>query len=85
MFKFVVQFVELLKSCVLEKSFKTMHNSVKCCSLYFSYDQSAAIGSFRRCLEIRETHLDKDSTLIADALFELGMHACLAMFVIFGA
>ena len=41
--------------------------------LFYRYDRSSAGNAFRRCLEIREFHLEKDHIQIADVLFELGM------------
>ena len=38
----------------------------------FRFDKRAASDSFRRCLEIREFHLDKDHIQVAECLFELG-------------
>ena len=40
--------------------------------LIFSYDKMAAEDAFRRVLDIREHHLDKDHLLVADTLVQLG-------------
>lgn len=39
---------------------------------FFRYNRPAACDAFRKCLEIRESHLNKDHLSIAQVLFELG-------------